>query len=247
MKIKINPDSFERVIIAQFFGIGDIIFCQTIAQYFIDLGKEVIWPVEKEFLPQLEAAYPNITWGDINEYKYIDWNVKVAHIRWGTDFYFPLRWSYEIARVPFWRCMMSKYMILGMDWRDWKKNAMWTRNKKKEMDLYNEFDIKPNERYAIVNPFFGSNPTRSVEILSTTKCEKVIMMNAFADYSLFDWALLLENATEIHTVSTSIIYVLEMLELKAEIITIHIRRPNETNHDNYKYILSSNKPYKLMP
>jgi hypothetical protein len=53
-------------------------------------------------------------------------------------------------------------------------------------------------------------------------------------YSLFDWAAVMEQAVEIHTVSTSIIYLLELLHLRAH---IYIRRPDERSHSYYDYLL----------
>lgn len=41
-------------------GIGDVVIAAPIAQYFIDRGHEVLWPVDSRFEPFLATAFPEI-------------------------------------------------------------------------------------------------------------------------------------------------------------------------------------------
>ena len=41
-------------------GIGDIIIAAPIAQYYINQGHEVFWPVDSGFYPAVQAAFPEI-------------------------------------------------------------------------------------------------------------------------------------------------------------------------------------------
>jgi hypothetical protein len=41
-------------------GLGDIIIAVPIAQFFIDAGHDVVWPVDSRFTPSLAAAFPGI-------------------------------------------------------------------------------------------------------------------------------------------------------------------------------------------
>ncbi len=48
----------SKILIDQPAGLGDIIFCQKLADHVIDLGYEVIWPVSVEYLEVSQEAYP---------------------------------------------------------------------------------------------------------------------------------------------------------------------------------------------
>lgn len=70
---------------------------------------------------------------------------------------------------------------------------------------------------------------------------KVIEISLIGDKTLFDWCKVIENATEIHTVDTSINYVIETLNLKAVELNIYPR-----HSDHIKKCLGPifKKPYK---
>lgn len=59
--------------------------------------------------------------------------------------------------------------------------------------------------------------------------------------SLFDWATVIQKAAAIHTVNTSIIYLLEMLELEAPEVHLYQRTIKGQTFDNIKYILKRHK------
>jgi hypothetical protein len=56
-------------------------------------------------------------------------------------------------------------------------------------------------------------------------------------FSLFDWYLVIEKATEIHTVGTSINYIIELLEIESKNVFLYKRLPDENHFQNYDYIL----------
>ena len=221
----------KTAIIAQYFGLGDVIFSMGIANRLIEDGYKVLWGVMPEFVEGLNTAYPNITFVDYNLLK-VDWNMREDVTR-GTIRYIPLRWTIEIMRVPFRHCMRSKYDYMGLDWTTWR-NAKYVRNMDKEKRLFNELGLVEGQ-YTIVNRTFRSNSQGRANI----QVQGVEMRN-IPKYSMFDWGYVLENAADIHTVSTSIIYLLELLTLQCE-PTIYLRQPDERNHDNYKYIMTKNK------
>ena len=53
-----------------------------------------------------------------------------------------------------------------------------------------------------------------------------------------DWGRVIENASAMHTVGTSINYIIELLPTKARQIHLYPRIPQEKNFDNYDYLLS---------
>lgn len=217
----------------QYFGLGDVIFTISIARRWISDGNKVLWPVMPQFVDDLNRAYP-----DIEFVNYQQWNFPYRSqeehdfILNGKEYRIvPLRWSVEICQVPYRDCMKSKYKMFGLDWQTWKDNAMFHRDTAKEQELYDK--VVDNDTYSVVNRYFRS-ASNGVVTIPVSGIEMPLQ-----GYSLFHWAKVLENAEEIHTVSTSIIYILELLQLNAKKVYIYKRKPDEQNHDNYKYILQS--------
>lgn len=219
-------------IMEQYFGIGDVIFCVQLARELIKQGYKVLWPVQPEMVEGLNRAYPDILFMDIT---YCNVNMKNKQdVNLGSTRLIPIRWTYETMKVPFKDCMRSKYDFYKMDWTTWRQGT-FERDEEKENELFGLLGLKEGEPYTLVNRQFRTGGTGRAYIPTAGK---VIEMSIMPNFSIFDWVKVIENATEIHTVSTSIIYLMEMLELKARKIHIYIRRPDEQNHDNYKYIMT---------
>lgn len=232
----------KTVIILQYFGIGDIIFSQSIARRFINEGYHVVWPVEPYFVEGLRRAYPDITFVDWTKFP-TDYNLKEDVETSGLRF-IPLRWADQIMKVPFRDCMKSKYMLYKMPWENWKDGAIYLRDPKKEAQLFSMLGCG-NGPYTLCNTWYKSHGRGEIKILTNDGLPRV-NMQTLDGFSLFDWSLVIQRAENIHTVSTSIIYLLELLQLQAKKICIYIRRPQESSHKNYDYLLKSH-PYTLMP
>lgn len=221
-------------IINQFFGLGDIIFEQTAIH---SMGYDnIIWPVEPQFVDGLNRAYPDISFVNKNSFN-IDYERKDNYII-HDSVVIPMRFADSICKVPYWQCMQSKYVLLNQDWHSWKEKAMWERDKDREQLLFNM--LRGHSCYNLINKTFGSNNAGRVDINVDNGLPN-IYMHEHDGFSLFDWALIIENAANIYTVSTSIIYLLELLNLKAKEIKIYLRKPYEQDHRNYDYILTSHK------
>lgn len=221
-----------KILINQPWGIGDIIFCMTIARRWIKEGHSILWPVLPQFVSQLQRAYPDITFCDWRNVK-ADYNRRDEH-DWNNYRVVPLRWNVEIMNVPYHRCMETKYTMFNLDFKGWKELAMWNRTEKED-ELFAWANRKP---YRVINRTFGSDGKMEVEIES--RSSDIIMMPS-NKYSLFDWAKVLENATEIHTVSTSILYLLEILDINCP---IHLYpRPTDPHFKQVDYLFT--KPYIL--
>src|SRR5690606_7188918 len=217
-----------NVFINQFFGIGDIIFCMTIARRFIAQGYNVTWGTLPHFLDGLRRAYPDITWVDYRKFK-IDYDKKGEHdaiVRDEPYRVVPLRWNVEILGVPYSQCMASKYDLFGWHYKDWKEQAHFERGEK-ENELAELLGIDFNKPYTLTNRFFGSNSQFCVQVES-----RGIEMQSIEGYSLFDWAKIIENAECIHTANTSILYLLELLDLKAKEVHLYCRKPQEKDFRN---------------
>jgi glycosyltransferase involved in cell wall biosynthesis len=247
--VKFNAEhesaSGKTAFIQQYFGIGDVIFSMQIARNLQKQGYKICWPVLPDYVEQLNRAYPDITFIDVwlTQPKYMEGKELITR---GSTYYVPLRWTYELMKVPFKECMKSKYDFMHMDWITWK-DAMYQRDEAKEKALMGELGIIAGEPYTLINRMWKSDgKTKSAFECKTSG--KVIEMTMMQNFSLFDWSKIIENATEIHTVSTSIVYILELLDIKCEKVFVYLRKPNENNHDNYQPLMTRHVgKYVFMP
>lgn len=229
----------------QQWGIGDIIFQITLVRKIARDGDyEVIWAVLPEHVEGLNRAYPDIAFLDYRDFPQSMFSIQedktVGDIR-----YLPLRWADSLCRVPYKWCMKSKYMLYKLPWEMWKDDAKYERNLEWEKTLSEHLGIKEGEQYNLINHTYRADYKGHVGI-AVENGFKNVHMNVLPGFSLFDWSYVIERAMTIHTVSTSIIYILELLKLTANAVHVYIRRPIEASHQNYDYILQSHN-YILEP
>lgn len=225
--------------ILQYFGIGDVIFAQGVAQHLINQGYKVIWPVRPEFIEGLQRAYPAVTFHNYQDYPPamfdIQKDITTTHTR-----IIPLRWSERILRMPskFW--MRAKYDLYKLDYTKWKESAVFQRDSEKEESLFNL--LTNGEPYNLVNTMFRSDASGGVKV-EINNTYRVVEMKIIPGYSLFDYSLLIERATEIHAANSSILYLLELLDLSASEVHLYCRKPDEKDFRYVDYLFT--KPYKL--
>jgi hypothetical protein len=223
------------VIVLQPHGLGDHIFCQSLVHQLADLDH-IVWPVLPHFIQGLKNAYPEINWVPVGSLSPHIENCKRDCILNGNRI-LPIRWADSITRVQYKDCMKSKYEMYGLDWNTWK-DFTFQRNTERENDLfYNVLKLCDYaEPYRLINKRFTSNESKSVNILESKEIRNV-EMRSIDGFSLFDWSKVIERASEIHTVGTSINYIIELLELKAKEVNLYKRLPDENHYQNYDYIL----------
>lgn len=223
------------VVPIQMFGLGDIILCQTLLHSF---NSKVLWPVLPQFAEGLNRAYPDITFID---YKILKFNYeRKEKYSTGNMDILPIRWGDEFAKIPYrtgW--MKGKYIMYGQDWQKWTDKAMWVRDAVKEQQLFHALGLVEDEPYTIVNKFFRSDNSGIAAIPDIGG--KVVIMQSYEGYSLFDWAKVIEKASEIHTVSTAIIYIMEQLTIQAPNINLYLRKGEETDFTNVDYLLNKHE------
>lgn len=218
------------------FGIGDIIFCQALVKY-IAAGSKIVWPVWPQFVDQLRRAYPDIEFVSSKTCEYdLNRNDQFEAVNRKGERYtqLPIRFADSIMRVRYDDCMKAKYMMYGLDFNMWVKDAMWHRDTQREESLMQQLVKK--EEYTFSNATFGSDCKMQVPV---PNCD--VKMQILDGFSMFDWCKIIENASEIHTVSTSIIYLLEMLDLKAKEVHLYQRPIPGQTFSNVSYILQRHK------
>ncbi len=119
--------------------------------------------------------------------------------------------------------------IAGVDTFEYRKpdprhltNILEILDIKKEDKLFYEvLGLKDGEEYVFVNRNYQMRPqVLSYNDISNDPShygKKVVEMGIYDGFSIFDWCKVLENASEIHMIETSLNYVLETNEMKNKI------------------------------
>jgi hypothetical protein len=122
--------------------------------------------------------------------------------------------------------MQNKYLAIGRDYMDWK-NIKIKRNLDKEQKLFKVLGITPDDTYHLINRNFHSNNSirktdkqHKVQNIHIPNNQKQIELNIIEGFSVFDWIGVLENAKSIHTVHTSIHYLMDL----------YCNNPNQEKH-----------------
>jgi hypothetical protein len=221
------------LIVLQPHGLGDHIFCQSLVNQLADMDH-VIWPVLPHFIEGLKRAYPEVSWVPAGILRSTE-NIKSDIVVNGNRV-IPIRWADSITKGPYKDCMRSKYDLYGLDWNSWKDFG-YKRDFIREMYLFNDvLKINQDEPFRLINNRFTSNEGKKVVIPESDKIRN-IEMKSIHGFSLFDWSMVIERATEIHTVGTSINYLIELLDVESQEIVLYKRLPDENHYQNYDYIL----------
>ncbi len=220
-------------IILQPHGIGDHIFCQSLVKQICDLDS-IMWPVLPHFIEGLKVAYPDIFWMPFGVFGPQIENCKQDRLINGNRI-IPIRWADQLTKVLYKHCMRSKYYLYGLDWHSWR-NFTFQRNHEAEQRLFERLGLKEGVPFRLINKRFTSLESKAVQIPESEEIQN-IEMTSIPGFSLFDWSMVIEKATEIHTVGTSINYIIELLDIAAKEVVLYKRLPDENHYQNYDYIL----------
>ena len=190
-------------------GLGDILLCEPIANYYYKKGFDINFIVKDDFM-----------W--IREYiNYINFinkpNSNTEPIFEKNYIYLPLIYKKisndENFKKGGW--LYDKYTTSRLDPDLWK-TFNFNRNLKKENDLFDYLNLN-NKKYILVN----GNHSFGTRHLQVNSEHQVILMNYIEGYTMLDWCKVMEKAEEIHTVSTSILY--PLIKLNHKNITVYDR------------------------
>lgn len=200
-----------EILINQLAGIGDIIFCQKIAKTLANQGHTVFWPIDKN----LNYIKDYIIFSGLGENPSLP-----CH---SID----LDKSYLIN--PNESVLKAKYTYCGLDWEDWKGYVSFIRNHDRELELFKK--VCPDSDYILINNFVGTPPGHVKYDIPVDTNKKIVYMDILEGYNVFDWCMVLEHASEIYTIDTSINYIIEFLNIKASKLECYSRfRPSNFKH-----------------
>ena len=140
-------------------GLGDIILCQKVAKHYHDLGYLVLWVVKDVYYESVLKHLKNDNVVFISEEyaKQLYGNKNLFRPEYGELFvYLPLDGSTRFSQTQ--DLMESKFEVARVDgFDDWVDYVVLTRDKDRELELYNKLGLDGKE-YILVNNNVGSPP-----------------------------------------------------------------------------------------
>lgn len=211
----------KRVLVNQPAGLGDILFCQKIAYRLEKEGYEVLWPVVPQYAwlkDYLETPAKFVSGDEVEG--------EVRHL--------PLHAADRM--YPDKKIMEAKYRMVGEDFSDWSDFLKIKRNTEKEDKLFYEvLGLKDGEDYTLVSRNFGTPPNFKKHPMEIDTKHKIVELDFHDGYNLFDWCKVIENATDMYLIDSSINYIIEVLTIKAENIYLYTRRKNNFSEIDYLF------------
>jgi hypothetical protein len=231
----------KNCLIYQPCGLGDIIWLQPVIDRFINLGYEVHFPVINLYYEMLKEQLikKNLIWHKEND----DFPLKNFYgtqkiIEENNNLYLPISFAnYYLNQCS---VMISKYYFTNTPITNWHKSFEIKRNYEKEQKLFKIYGVDVNKPYSLMNMTYGTPPnhrTRKIQIDCQT--DQIISMSFEKDqknnFNLFDWIGLIENASEIHTVETSICYLIDKYA-KTDKLFMYEKRHEEESPTYYRLV-----------
>lgn len=216
-----------KVIINQPFGVGDILFLSPL-------------------ITNLDAEY--IVWPIVDHYYWVKDYITIPNVQFVKQSEFNINNYQGYNEVPFQHahymipeakdCMEAKYMLLEANPEMWR-TLNFTRNKIKEEQLKQYLNITPGDKFIFVNNnFAGPEYNYKIDIKLQTNL-KVVYQEYIDGFSLLDWCGILEQAEEIHTVSTAVFFVIESLKLEKTPLNLYPRKPLDKDLSPIKTLISN--------
>lgn len=232
-KFLANNQKATKVVVNQFFGLGDIIFIEPIYRHLANLGLKVIAPIQDQYLwmsrhvdyvdfrkkSEFSMDYERFDFGKLND----------------DTVYLPTRFSDQIFRglkphdpsaVRFW--MTDKYRVLGLDPSLWRSIRL-KRDAEKEEQLKRLVlgNLQPMA-YDFCNSFYQNTLNISVRLEDQVKKDlPLVTMSKIDGFSMVDWSCVIEGARRVHTVSTSLIYMIQAIYQPGKEYHLYPRLPEK--------------------
>jgi len=234
-----------KIIINQPAMLGDILFVEPIVRKYLQEDKEVIWPVKDQYY-WIKDYIIHHGLKIVRQSEYGLDHEYFGFKKIGDDDYIPLRFSTPLFRGEenphsgnyHEHFMLDKYRLLGLPLDMWKSMS-WIRNYQKEDDLYRSLGLSENSRYNLVNYFMKDIYERQEEMANMNFEGNNIYMKPMEGYTLLDWTKVIINAEKIFTVETALIYMVEVLPIKASEINMFSRTPYQDTVGGVKNFISN--------
>jgi hypothetical protein len=221
----------KKVFIDQPKNLGDIIFVMAIAQYYYNLGHKVYFPVRIAFLnPSIQKNFPEIDFVLVDRFKEYS-KYHNANIFENDEFIY----LNCINILP----MSDKYLTYSFSVDMWRTIKI-TRDLQAEKELIKYLGIKPSEKFNLVNKNYAKSNMSTLS-MNPNNDYRNILMEPIKKFNLFDWMGVIELSETIHTVHTSVHYILDLMPNITNEIHIYPRKEIKQLHSRYDYLFK--KPY----
>jgi hypothetical protein len=216
-----------KVIINQPFGVGDILFLSPLVAN-LDI-EHAVWPVVDHYYWIKDyISMDNLTFVKESEFNSLNYKDYVE---------VPLQHAHSLVPQAE-DCMQAKYMLLHADPELWR-TITFNRNSEKENQLKQYLNISPNDKFILVNNnFAGPEYNYKVDIKPPTDL-RAIYQEYIEGFTLLDWCGVLEQAKEIHTVSTSLFFIIEALNLENTLLHLYPRKPLDKDLSPIKTLINN--------
>lgn len=230
------PKRKEKYVFGQFLSLGDILFLIPMARALMAEGNTILWPIDSKYL-SIKKHFPDINFVDKETIK-INYEMR-ATTTTPYGIWLPYRFANEILGKTLKECMRAKYDLYKHDYKMWR-SLEWIRDYSNEAKLIKL--LKLPKKFNLVNRYFG----HLAQMTITPQIENdlpIIEMQNIEGFTLIDWIGVLERANEIHSANTSLLYILELVDLKCP---IHLYRRNIWGEQAFEYTdYLHTKPYIL--
>ena len=145
-----------------------------------------------------------------------------------------------------WPCEVVFYKQFNIPFTKRFTGSYWKRDSLEEKRIFNK-NVKKNEKYIFVH----DDPKRNICLKNLNKNSKIkkIVRNDINE-NIFNYALLLENANEIHIMESSIRQILEVLQLKTNKLFLYKGRGGEHDVNLYnsklKKFIGTSKKWQII-
>ena len=229
-------------VIKQPAGIGDIFFCQKIARYMAYHGYQIIWPINPDIIWIRDYIKGILFCSTEDEFPMKDiYDKGTGYVIEDTGAFISTATADMTHNDS--RIMSSKYTMLGMDYSDWAKYFIFERNLDKENDLYyNVLGLTDDSEFAFISNLYNTD-IRDSKFISPEQFDlPVVELQILDGFTLFDWCKVLEKAKKIHTVNTSINYIIDVLDTSCDEYIIYAH--DEKNKTEIDYLFQ--KTHKML-
>ena len=231
----------KDVVVIQPKNLGDIIFVMVIAQKYANEGHKVYYPVRSAILkfPSIQKNFPEIIFMRERQFPNYD-KIHKANIL-EDDKYIYLPFIYNYLNKKMYDHMKYKYLLLNFPLDLWRSVKI-TRDLNSENKLINLLGIVPSEKFNLINKNY-SRSKRSQIIITPDNNYRNIFLEKIEGFNLFDWIGVIEIATSIHTVHTSLHYILEVLPNITNDLHIYPRKEVGQKHSLYDFLFKKEYVY----
>ena len=228
----------ENLLVNQSEGLGDILFLMSLVYKWInENGCRVVWPVNPQFL-DIQRHFKEIIFLDCTQFHYNNSGPTIPEHQAGMKV-INFRWAAQNLGCRLNDCMQSKYWWYGEDYNQFRN--LWDCIADDPLAKWRELNqiLKVPEEYNLVCNEFQSDRSGRLNIRIANGLP-TIELRPIKGFTLIDWWNIIQSATYIHTVSTSNLYLLETMNLKAREIHLYPRLPFDENLDPVRALLSKN-------